>query len=215
MRKRSIIITGFVSIVLAAFLLACEQGPTKHADVESAKPVPTEQNFKTPVVTLNSTEIAHYWGWWYYSKKVQPTKGKAGDYGAPLDLAFIFDIKNPNPYPVMMESLRFTVAFEEFDLNTVGSVDTQWIPAGKTNQVRVHAMFDGRQSLLSLLVTGGFKLKEKGMGAGAGAALKQLEAWWLGAPEFSFPIYVKEGSAIFEVDGLTTVASFSGTFPQE
>jgi len=52
-----------------------------------------------------------------------------------------------------MESLKFTVAFEEFDLNTVSSTDTMWIPAGKTNQVRVHAHFDVRQSLLSLLVT--------------------------------------------------------------
>ncbi|MBW2019553.1 MAG: hypothetical protein JRI58_07085 [Deltaproteobacteria bacterium] len=204
MRKRSIIPTGFVVIVLGAFLFACATVPT-----------PTEQNFKTPVVTLNSVELAHYWGWWYFSKKVQPTKGKAGDYGAPLDFAFIFDIENPNPYPVMMEHLKFTVAFEEFDLNTVSSMETQWIPAGKTNQVRVHAMFDGRQSLLSLLVTGGFKLKEKGMGVGAGGAFKQLEAWWVGAPEFSFPIYVKEGSAVFKADGLTSVVTFSGTFPQE
>ena len=30
-----------------------------------------------------------------------------------------------------MDSLKFTVAFEEFDLNTVGSTDTMWIPAEK------------------------------------------------------------------------------------
>lgn len=202
MRKRSIIITGFAVVVLGAFLLACATVPT-----------PTQQNFKTPVVTLNSVEVAHYWGWWYFSNKVKPTKGKAGNYGAPLDLAFIFDIDNPNSYPVMMEDLKFTVAFEEFDLNTVNSPDIQWIPAGKTNQVRVHAMFDGRQSLLSLLVTGGFKLKEKGMGAGAGAALKQLGTWWEGAPSFAFPIYVKEGAAVFKANGAMDVASFSATFP--
>jgi hypothetical protein len=191
-------------VVLSTFLAACATVPT-----------PTENNFETPVVTLNSAEVAHYWGWWYYSKKIEPTKGKAGDYGAPLDLAFVFDIKNPNPYPVMMESLSFTVAFEEFDLNTVSSMETQWIPAGKTNQVRVHAMFDGRQSLLSLLVTGGFKLQEKGMGTGAGAALKQLGTWWEGIPTFAFPVHVKGGSAIFTADGLTDVASFSATFPSE
>ena len=204
MRKRSSIATGFVTIVLSAFLWACATVPT-----------PTEQNFETPVVTLNSVEVAHYWGWWYFSNKVKPTMGKAGNYGAPLDLAFIFDIENPNPYPVLMDNLKFTVAFEEFDLNTVSSTEIQWIPGGKTNQVRVHAMFDGRQSLLSLLVTGGFKLKEKSGETGAGAALKQLGAWWEGAPEYAFPIYVKEGSAVFNADGLMTVATFSGTLSQE
>jgi hypothetical protein len=75
-------------------------------------------------------------------------------------------------------------------------------------------MFDGRQSLLSLLVTGGFKLKEKGMGVGAGAGLKQLGKWWEGIPEFAFPIHVKEGSAVFKADGLTKVATFGATFPK-
>ena len=209
MRKRSLILTGFSVVVLGTFLLACATAPTATKQTATAS-TPTEQNFVSPVVVLNSVEVAHYWGWWYFSKKVEPTKGTAGDYGAPLDLAFILDISNPNPYPVMMENLKFTVAFEEFDLNTVSSTETQWIPGGKTNQVRVHAMFDGRQSLLSLLVTGGFKLKEKGL-----SVWDQLENWWVGIPAFSFPIYVKEGSAIFNADGVTNVTTFSGTFPQE
>ena len=203
MRKRSIVMTGFVAVMLAAFLLGCA----------AVAPKPSEQNFQTPVVTLSHVEVAHYWGWWYFKKTVKPTVGDAGNYGAPLDLAFVFDIQNPNAYPIMMENLRFTVAFEEFDLNTVSSTEVQWIPAGKINQVRVHAMFDGRQSLLSLLVTGGFKLEEKGMGAGAGAALKQLATWWKGVPTIAFPIFVKGGSAIFRADGVMTVASFSATFP--
>lgn len=203
MRKTSTMIKGLVVVVLATFLVGCA----------AMTPKPTEQNFQAPVVTLSYVEVAHYWGWWYFKKTVQPTVGDAGDYGAPLDLAFVFDVQNPNDYPVLMEHLKFTVAFEEFDLNTVFSTETQWIPAGKTNQVRVHAMFDGRQSLLSLLVTGGFKLQDKGMGVGAGAALKQLGAWWIGAPQLSFPIHVKEGAAIFKADGLMTVAAFRGTFP--
>jgi len=104
-------------VVLGAFLVACTSVPT-----------PSKSNFQTPVVTLNSVEVAHYWGWWYYAKKIEPTKGTAGDYGAPLDLAFVFDIENPNLYPVMMENLKFTVAFEAFDLNTVASMETQWGP---------------------------------------------------------------------------------------
>ncbi len=203
MRKRSTIIKGLVVVVLTTFLVGCA----------AMRPKPTEQNFQAPVVTLSYVEVAHYWGWWYFKKTVKPTVGDAGDYGAPLDLAFVFNVQNPNPYPVMMENLRFTVAFEEFDLNTVGSTEVQWIPACKTNQVRVHAMFDGRQSLLSLLVTGGFKLQDKGMGVGAGAALKQLATWWQGVPTIAFPIFVKGGSAIFRADDIMTVASFSAKFP--
>ena len=76
-------------------------------------------------------------------------------------------------------------------------------------------MFDGRQSLLSLLVTGGFKLQEKGMGTGAGAALKQLGKWWTEIPEFAFPIYVKEGAAVFSTEcGITKVVPFNFKFPE-
>jgi hypothetical protein len=170
---------------------------------------PTQKNFKVPVVTLDSMEVAHAFGYWYFSKKVQPTKGNPDNVGAPLELAFIFNIENPNQYPVKMENLKFTIAFEEFDLNTVGSTETMWIPAGKTNQLRVNAHFDVRQSLLSLLVTGGFKLKEKETNAWA-----QLEKWWTEIPQYSVPVHVKGGAAVFKADGLTQVATFEATFPE-
>ncbi len=177
----------------------------------SAKP--TAKNFVDPKIELEMVEVAHYWGWWYFSKKVKPTMGTPGNYGAPLDLAFVFNVTNPNPYPIQLENIKFTVAFEEFDLNTVTSTASQWIPAGKTNQIRVHAMFDGRQSLLSLLVTGGFKLKKKTGAAGPGPALKQLAAWWKAAPEYGFPIYVKEGAAVINAGPVNKVVSFSAKFP--
>ena len=200
MYKQSIVRTCLGILIVAFALAGCSGMMAK----------PTESNFKAPVVALDHVEVAHYWGWWYYAKKVEPTKGAAGDYGAPLDLAFIFNIENPNDFPVKMESLKFTIAFEEFDLNTVDSTETMWVPAGKSNQLRVHAMFDGRQSLLSLMVTGGFKLKEKGIGA-----FDQLEKWWTTIPEFAFPIYVKEGAAVFDADGLIKVVNFNATFPAQ
>jgi len=186
-------------VAIVALFAGCAQMPVK----------PDQQNFKAPMVTLDSMEVAHAFGYWYFSNKVEPTKGKPDNVGAPLDLAFIFNVENPNAYPVKMESLKFTVAFEEFDLNTVSSTDTMWIPAGKTNQIRVHAHFDVRQSLLSLLVTGGFKLQEKGTNAWA-----QLEQWWTGIPEYSVPVHVNAGSAVFQADGLTKVVTFTATFPE-
>ncbi|MFO8086057.1 MAG: hypothetical protein R6U27_17240 [Desulfobacterales bacterium] len=203
MRKMSIVRISLMVLASMALLWGCSGMQTK----------PAESQFKKPVVKLSHAEVVNYWGWWYFAKSVEPTAGDAGDYGAPLNLAFIFDIENPNPYPVRLDSLKFTVAFEEFDLNTVQSMDVQWIPSGKTNQLRVHAMFDGRQSLLSLLVTGGFKLQEKGMGTGAGAALKQLGEWWTKIPEFDFDIFLKEGSAVFAADGQIKVVPFEAKYP--
>ncbi|MBU3901696.1 hypothetical protein KKF25_03570 [Patescibacteria group bacterium] len=169
----------------------------------------TEKKMKNLVVTLNRVEVAHYWGYWFYGSKVQVTRGKAGNNGAPLGLNFIFDIKNPNPYPVALESLNFTVAFEDFDLNTVGSQEVMWIPGGKTNELRVSAMLGLFEAFMSVGVTGGFQLQQKGI-----AVHDQLEKWWMGVPDFSFPVQVKEGSAVFKVGNVTGVTAFSATYPK-
>ena len=205
MRRLSIARSGLLLVILAALMFGCAGTEKK----------PTANNFQDPVISLAYGEVEHYWGWWYFSKNIEPTAGVPGDYGAPLDLAFTFEITNPNPFPVQLENLKFTVAFEEFDLNTVQTIASQWIPPGKTNMIKVHAMFDGRQSLLSLLVTGGFKLEEKGMGTGAGAALKQLAEWWTRIPEFDFTIPIKDGSAVFNADGITRVVPFEMKYPAE
>lgn len=198
MHRKSIILRCLSFIAIVAFLGGCAGMAAK----------PDKSNFKSPVVTLDSMEVVHSFGYWYFSKKVKPTKGKPDNVGAPMDLAFIFNVNNPNSYPVRLESLKFTVAFEEFDLNTVESPEVMWIPAGKTNQVRVHAHFDVRQSLLSLLVTGGFQLKAKGTNVWA-----QLEKWWTDIPQYKVPVYVKGGAAIFKADGLTKVSTFKAKFP--
>jgi hypothetical protein len=162
-----------------------------------------------PTVTLENVELAHYWGYWFISKKTEPTKGKLpGDVGAPLDIAFIFNVTNPNSYPLKLENMTFTVAFEDFELNTVNAYETMWIPPGKTNQYRVHAMFDVATSFLSLGVTGGFKLKEKNI-----SPWDQLEKWWVGAQSLSFPIKVNNGTATFRSDGKSVISPFTAVYP--
>jgi len=198
MRKYRLILAGLSVLLAAAFLAGCAGMMAK----------PTEDNFKAPTVTLNRVEVPYYTGYWYFSSKVEPTKGSAGNYGAPMGLGFIFDIENPNDYPVLMESLKFSIAFEDFVLNTVAADEPMWIPAGKTNQLRVNAIMDARSSLLSLMVTGGFQLKEKGM-----SPWDALEKWWTGAPEMSFPIHVQQGSAIFKADGIVKGVEVSATYP--
>jgi len=185
-------------MVVVAFLAGCAAMQTK----------PSQKNFQAPVITLEYVETAHAFGYWYYAKSVEPTKGMPTDVGAPLDLAFTFNIENPNDFSILLEEFKFDVAFEEFDVNSVKSTATQWIPAGKTNQITVHAHFDVRQTLLSLLVTGGFKLQEKGTNAWA-----QLETWWNGIPDYAIPIGVKGGSAIIKADGIFKVVPFEASFP--
>ena len=197
MKKKSIIRISLSILVIAALLSGC-----------AALQKPSDSNFKSPTVTLSHVELEHYFGWWFYGAKVKPTKGKAGNNGAPLDYAFIFEITNPNNYPVMLDGFSFSVAFEEFGLNRVIAPETMWIPAGKTNQIRVHALFGVRAVQMSLLVTGGFKLKEKGV-----SFWDALEKWWTEAPNFSFPLNVNEGSAVFTADGVTRVVPFNATFP--
>jgi hypothetical protein len=197
MQKNALLRICLSVLVIAFLMTGC-----------AAMQKPSESNFKSPTVTLSHVELEHYFGWWFYGAKVEPDKGKAGNNGAPLDYAFIFEITNSNDYPVMLDGFSFSVAFEEFGLNRVIAPETMWIPAGKTNQMRVHALFDVRPVQMSLLVTGGFKLKEKGI-----SFWDQLEKWWTGAPDFSFPLNVNEGSAVFTADGLTRVVPFNATFP--
>jgi hypothetical protein len=197
MQKNAILRICLSVLVIAFLMTGC-----------AAMQKPSESNFKSPTVTLSHVELEHYFGWWFYGAKVKPDKGEAGNNGAPLDYAFIFEITNPNNYPIMLDGFSFSVAFEDFGLNRVIAPETMWIPAGKTNQMRVHALFDVRPVQMSLLVTGGFKLKEKGI-----SFWDQLEKWWTGAPDFSFPINVNEGSAVFMADGLTRVVPFNATFP--
>jgi len=170
---------------------------------------PTAANFKAPVIGLELVEVPQYDGYWYYGGKTKPDKGEAGAHGAPLPLAVTFNITNPNPYPVLLDGYKFTIAFEEFDIVTVAGYDTQWIPAGKTNQLRANTMVTVHSGLLSLLVTGGFKLKAKGTNAWAA-----LEKWWTTIPDMAFPINIYEGSFTFTADGVSKTLPFKTTYPK-
>lgn len=199
MKKKLVLIT-ILFFGLGVILASCAAMQTK----------PTAANFKAPVITLESFMVPQYDGYWYYGAKTKPTKGKAGNRGAPLPLTFLFNIQNPNPYPVLLEGLQFTVAFDkEFDLVTIHNDDSNWIPAGKTDQVRATSMITVRSGLLSLLVTGGYKLKARKW-----SPWKALERWWTGVPDLSVPVTVHEGAFTFAADGVTKVVSYQGDVPK-
>ena len=198
MREKSTIFAFLSVLAVVAFMAGCAGMTAK----------PTDKNFKAPGVTLSHMEVQSYWGWWFYDAKVEPTKGKAGANGSPLVLAFIFNVSNPNDFPVLMEKMQFTVGFEDFDINTQGSSEAMWIPAGKTNQVRVIAVQDPAVTSGSLMVASGDKVKASGKGP-----MDLIENWWTQIPDFTFPIYARNGSAIFKADGVVKSVPFSAKFP--
>ncbi|MFC1824337.1 hypothetical protein ACFL9T_16635 [Thermodesulfobacteriota bacterium] len=172
----------------------------------SCATMPTAKNFKDPLISIESFEVPQYDGYWYFSSKTKPTKGKAGNRGAPLPLSVLFNIENPNPYPVLLEEFRFTLAFDgDFDVVTVNNQDSYWIPAGKTDQIRATTMITVRSALLGLLVTGGYKLKDRGWNA-----WQALERWWTKVPEVKVLVSVKEGAFSFRADGVERVLPFHG-----
>lgn len=196
MRKRLIFLTILI-FGLSIALASCVTTQVK----------PTEKNFVAPKIALEGYEVPQYDGYWYFSSKVKPTKGDAGNRGAPLPMSFLFTITNPNPYPVELNGVRFSVVFDkEFNLITYNSQDSIWIPAGKTNEVRATTLLMPRAALLSLLVTGGFALKEKGW-----SPWDALERWWKGVPEYSVPVDVAEATFTFSADGVTKVYPFKVT----
>jgi len=170
---------------------------------------PDENNFRDPLIGLDHVEISYYTGYYYFSSEVTPTRGKADNYGAPLLLTFVYKIHNPNLYPIMLDGFSFAVKFEGFKVNNVISPVAMWIPDGKTNLLRVPAMFDTRQTLLTLIMPEAAKLNHKKM-----SPWDALEKWWTGAPDFSYPISATEGSAVFRAGDVVRAVPFAGHYPR-
>ena len=149
---------------------------------------PAEGNFRDPLIGLDHVEISYYAGYYYFSKDVVPTRGNADDYGSPMLMTLVFKIHNPNRFPIMLDGFSFAVKFDDFKVNHVIFPSAMWIPDGKTNLLRVPAMFDTRQTLLALIMPEGGKLKNKKQ-----SPWSVLEKWWTGAPDFAYPISATEG----------------------
>jgi hypothetical protein len=163
---------------------------------------------KPPVIKLERVEIASYWG--YYLDGILDKEGKltAGRRGAPMVLAFIFSIENPNNFKILLDDLKFTVSFEDFELNTPTFFEDNYIPAKTTDYFRFHATFDYNTAQGALMVAGGHKLLEKNV-----KAPDLLKKWWEGITDFTFPISVNGTATFVGPDGKSMVVPFEGTFP--
>ena len=196
-KKRIFLIACIFSMGL--ILMSCAGMPTK----------PTEANFKAPVISLDTVLVSIYFGYWFYDAKITPVKGKAGNNSSPLIVSLLFNITNPNNYPVKLDGFVFTVAFEDIDVNMINVLETQWIPAGKTNQISVMSTIDIAELLGSLSVASYEKVKAKNTDAWA-----LIEKWWTEIPNMTVPIGVEKGAATFTADGVQKVIPFTGKFPK-
>jgi hypothetical protein len=168
-----------------------------------------------PVVTLERIDVASIQPFFVKPRigyKDEKTPGKEMTYGysSTLNLAFIFNIKNPNKEPVMLDEFQFTANFQGFDVNTALAYEDSWIPAGKTNQLRVVVTNEAFPMIVSLMVGAEHAEKIKKMKTSAGALVKK---WFETVSDFAFPIGVTNGTALFKDEkGKELRSSFSATW---
>jgi hypothetical protein len=169
---------------------------------------PSAADFKDPVIKGEYYEVPQYDGFWHYDAKAEPVKGAKGARGAPLPLSFLLSVTNPNSFPIVLEGVTFTVAFDnDFELYSGNNNDSYWIPAGKTSHVRLNTMITTQSAFMSVGVTGGYNLKNRGW-----AIWDAIERWWVGVPEMKVPVTLKECNFTFKADGFAKAVAFQTTF---
>ena len=172
--------------------------------------------FEAPVVTLDRVEVASIQPFFVkprveYKNEKEP--GKELPAGGILNMAYIFNIKNPNKTPVMLDELTFSTAFDGFEINTAFSYEDSWIPGGKTNQLKVVTTNETLPTITSLMVGAENAEKIQQQKTSAGALVKK---WWETVGDFSFPIEVTAGTALFKDEkGKELRVTFTGKFPKK
>ncbi len=171
---------------------------------------------EAPVITLDRVDVASIQPFFVKPRvgyKDENEKGSVLAAGAILNLAYIFNVKNPNKEPLMLDEMTFTTLFEGFEVNTALYYEDQWIPAGKTNQVRVVVTNETLPTIGSLSVGAGNVEKLKEMKVSAGAIVKK---WWENIGDFTFPVEVVGGTALFKTEKGKEIRSvFVGKFEKK
>ncbi|MBC8512540.1 MAG: hypothetical protein H8D32_06120 [Dehalococcoidia bacterium] len=130
-----------------------------------------------------------------------------------FELGLIFDVTNPNDYPIKLDELHGTIAFEGapgkwFGVGAAAAYEYQWIPPNYTNQARLNALFTTRVVMLSLLLPGAVMMQEMGV-----SWTDMIKKWWDETPDFKYKIRVN-GDATFTSPQGDVTSTFSEVFPQ-
>ncbi len=187
-------------ILLTALLFGC--GLVFSSCVTTETQIkPNNSNFVAPKIELAGFEIPQYDGYWYIAKSVKPTKGEAGDRGAFLPMTFTFKVTNPNPYPINLEEIKYSVVFDkDFTVMTTADQMSNWIPVGMADEVKVTTLVTVRSALLGLLLANAVEVKKRGWENWA-----TLEKWWKGVPEGTTPVTLTECGFTFTAGNVTMV----------
>lgn len=202
---RKVLLASLV-LVLAISIVAC---------TAPATPLP---DLKAPTVSLDRVEVAGYFP--YPAPPPTPTPApSASTLNVPLVLAYVFDVNNPNPYAVTLTNLKFASDFEAapneyFTLNTPIMQDTQSIPGGATNKVRVTVVYNTASAFLTLAVTSGARVKQLGLNPN-----DVVVKWWTApsnpaATGIGYGLRTSQGTAEFSSDKGNKVVTFEGKFPK-
>lgn len=158
---------------------------------------------QSPQVKLERVEVASYFPY-------TPPPARV-----PLVLGFIYNVSNPNDFPVALEEMKFTVSFEGkpgeyFALNTPIVYERMSIPGKTTNQLRVTTVLDSLIVPGNLAVTSGRRVTDLGLKPG-----DMVKDWWEKIGDFTFGIKVAEGVAMFDGPGGSMLVPFEDTFPKK
>ncbi len=169
---------------------------------------------EAPIISLERVEVANIQFFYDIKPKIKTDKEpKEVGAGPILNLAYILDIKNPNKEPIMLDELTFTTAFDGFEVNTANEYEHSWIPGGKTNQLKVITTNETLATLGNLMVGAGNVERMKEMKTTAPALIKK---WWTTVGDFSFPITITDGTALFKGEkGKEVRSNFKGTWPKK
>jgi hypothetical protein len=175
-----------------------------------------------PKIALERVEVASIQPFYVKPKVMMPSKDdpskkeeKEGTYGysSTLNVAYILNITNPNKEPIMLDEISFTTMFDGFEVNTVTAYEDAWIPGGKKNQLRVIATNEAFPTIVSLSLGAANVERIKELKTSAGALVGK---WWTAISDFSFPIEVVNGTAVFKDEkGNVIRATFNGKFGKE
>ncbi|MFH0825491.1 MAG: hypothetical protein V2B18_22280 [Pseudomonadota bacterium] len=172
-----------------------------------------------PVITLDRVEVATIQPFFIKPKIMVPSKDDpakkeekemAYGYTSTMNVAYILNVKNPNKEPVMLDEVMFTVTFDGFEVNTINHYEDSWIPAGKTNQLRLIGTNEAHPTIAALTVGSEASEKIQSLKTSAGALVTK---WWNEISDFSFPIEVTGGTAVFKDEkGNEMRTAFSGKY---
>jgi hypothetical protein len=172
-----------------------------------------------PVITLERVEVASIQPFFVKPKIMVPSKDDPEKkveqemtygYSSIMNIAYVLNVKNPGKTPIMLDELSFTILFEGFEVNTVTSYDDVWVCPGKANQLRVLATNEAFPMIVSLSLGAEAVTRIQEMKTSAGALVGK---WFNTISDFSFPIEVTNGNAVFKTEkGEEVRVNFAGKF---